>query len=205
MKKIFLALLLTSFAFNSKSQTSYFGFEAGVNIANQRIVTYNSYNPAQITFHENAIKPSFSIYYQFEWSEKFAARVKASYMSLGFTGGYSDRYTLGKVDIDYLMVPISLFYKANKNFSLTGGPYVSFTLGGSRPFGQDILSIYHKNDFGFSFGGEHDIYKGLALSVTYFMGLKNIWLNDQNGNIQYTNRALQITLIYKIKKQTTSN
>lgn len=200
MKKISFILVLTSYAFIAKSQKSYFGFEAGVNIANQRIVTYNSYSPTQITFHENAVKPSFSIYYQFEFTEKIGARVKASYMALGFTGGYSDQYTLGKVDINYLMVPITLFYKANQHLSLTAGPYVSFTLGGNRPFNQDILSTYHKNDFGVNFGAEHDIYKGVALSISYFIGLKNIWLNDQNGNIEYTNRALQVALIYKFKK-----
>jgi hypothetical protein len=206
MKIVFATSLLFTCLF-SKGQHSYFGFEAGVNVANQRIVTYTSYGPTQITFHESVVKPTFSVYYQFGLTEKIGARIKASYMALGFTGGYSDQYTMGKVDINYLTIPITLFYKANQHLSLTGGAYVSFTLGGSRPFNQDILSIYHKNDFGFSFGGEHDIYKGLALSVNYFMGLKNIWLNDQNGNIEYTNRALQIALIYKFKKQkqTTNN
>jgi hypothetical protein len=208
MKKGSLILFLISCALISQAQKSFFGFEAGVNVANQRIVTSTFFNPTQISFQQNAIKPSFSIYYQFDWSEKIGARVKASYMELGFTGGQSSYNTLSKVDINYLMVPITLHYKANQHLSLTGGPYVSFTIGGSRPFNQDIISTYHKNDYGVSFGGEHDIYKGVALSVTYYIGLKNIWLDDRNGTIEYTNRALQIALIYKFKNsklQATSN
>jgi hypothetical protein len=208
MKKLSVVLFLSLYGLIGYGQSSYFGIEAGVNISNQRVSTYNPYSyysTHQISFHENAVKPSVSVYYHFEFNEKIGARVKASYMGLGFTGGYSDQYNFGKVDINYLMVPITFHYKANKNLSLTAGPYVSFTLNGSRPFNQEILSVYHKNDFGFSFGGEHDIYKGLALSVSYFMGVKNIWLDDQNGNIEYTNRALQISLIYKIKKIITVN
>ena len=85
--------------------------------------------------------------------------------------------------------------------SLTAGAYLSFTINNtsydSGLGAQSITSVYHKNDFGFILGAEHDLYKNIGLRLNYIVGAKNIWLNDVSGTYKYTNRALQLTLIYK--------
>ena len=202
MKKIFFVLFgcLASCAF---AQKSFFGVDAGINVANQRIVTSltSNGNPSLdgMGFQANKVQPTFGVFYHHPLSHAISVRVNAQYMGMG----YNSRAKSGSnVDINYLTFPITFHYHANKHLSLNAGPYLSFTLGGTKTNGMDITKTYHKNDFGFSFGGEHDLWKNFALGINYFIGLKNIWLSDEvtllpglNASYQYTNRALQFTVI----------
>jgi hypothetical protein len=211
MKKIFL-LSLVCYSSCALAQKSFFGVEAGINVANQRIFfPYPLSSGNQITFHGNVVKPLISVFYQREISNKLEVRIKASYAGFGFNDPNAMYYPYNatvyffkNVDINYLMLPINLYYKANSHLLLGGGPYVSFLVGASQINGQDVTSVYHKNDFGIILGGEHDIYKNFSLNISYVIGAKNIWLNDKDSSYGYTysvtNRALQFTLIYKFKK-----
>jgi hypothetical protein len=137
------------------------------------------------------------VFFQREIHKTLAVRIQARYMGMGYdvVGIPSNN-----LSINYLTFPGSLHYSVSNHLSFIAGPYLSFTLGGTKINNQDITKTYHKNDLGFCLGAEHDIYKNFALAVNYFVGTKNIWLDDSNGAIKYTNRALQFTLIYKLKK-----
>ncbi len=204
--------LLISFACLAEcvfAQKSFFGVDAGMNIANQRMifpVDYNAANPfiytgnansCLIWVHKNSLKPTFGFFYQYSFLEKISFRVSAQYMGLGY---HENNFFIDNLDINYLTFPITFHYSVTKHLSINAGPYLSFTLGGTRINNEDITKTYHKNDFGFVVGAEHDIYKNLAFGTYYYVGTKNIWLNDLNGLIKYTNRALQFTLIYKFRK-----
>jgi hypothetical protein len=196
MRKIIL-LCLVSISSHLMAQKSFFGVDAGVNVANQRVYTDFGPNLKSTGFYKNTLKPTFGIFYEYGFSKILAVRANLQYMGLGYTGSTSN---INHVDINYLTIPLVLKYLANEHLSLTAGTYVSFTLGGTKIKNQDITKTYHKNDFGFSIGAEHDIYKNFSLSVNYIIGTKNIWLDDQGGTYKYTNRAIQFTLIYKFKK-----
>jgi hypothetical protein len=197
----FLFTALTSCAF---AQKSFFGVDAGVNVATQRVVSpYPGSASSSIMFFNNVVKPTFGFFYQYRVSETIALRANAKYMSLGFSEPQTNSFNFtvkSNVDINYLTFPLTIHYHANKQLSLNAGTYLSFTLGGTDRANQDVTKTYHKNDFGFSLGAEYDIYKNFAIGMNYFMGTKNIWLNDQGGTFKHTNRALQFTLIYKFKK-----
>ena len=193
------------------AQKSYLGVNAGINVANQRIVTHLTLNGAPVLdgtgFQTNKTQAAFGIFYHFLLSDATGIQVNAQFMGLGYK---SNGNSGSDVEVNYLTFPITFHYQANKHFSLNTGPYISFTLGGTKINNQDITKSYHKNDFGFSFGGEHDLWKNFALGINYFIGLKNIWLNDVvaipiqpglNASYKYTNRALQFILIYKFKKK----
>ena len=84
MKKflLFLFMVYGSCAF---AQKSFFGVDAGINVANQRtFFPYNSTVGNQIAFHGNVVKPVISVFYQREISNKLEARIKASYAGFGF-------------------------------------------------------------------------------------------------------------------------
>jgi hypothetical protein len=207
MKKSLL-LSLTCLASCAFAQRSFFGVDAGINVANQRIVTHLTSNGAPVLdaagFQSNKVQPTFGVFYHLHLSEVTSVQANAQYMGLGYNSRASSQ---PDVDINYLTFPITFHYHANKHFSLNTGPYISFTLGGTKINNQDITKTYHKNDFGFSFGGEHDLYMNFSLGINYFVGLKNIWLNDTQTvpgffttTNKYTNRAIQVTLIYKFKK-----
>ena len=198
MRKIIL-LSLVCLSTNIFAQKSFFGIDAGINVANQRqVVTYIPINQQSVYFFQNAIKPSFGVFFQHNASDLFFLRAGARYMGMGYT----DKDPANNLDINYLTLPLSLHYNANKHLSLSAGSYVCFKLGGTKSANVDVAN-YHANDFGFSFGVEHDVYKNFSLSALYFVGLKNIWLNDvaPGMTLKYTNRALQISLIYKFKKK----
>jgi len=208
MRKIILLLIVCSSS-QIFAQKSFFGVDAGVNVANHRYVTNPSaYSPGPgPVFFQNVVKPSIGIFYQFNFYEKVGIRVDAKYLGLGHKNRFDSRYD---VNINYVTFPFSLCYYANKHLVLNAGPYLSFTINNTNVKNQasatiPVTSVYHKNDFGFIMGAEHDVYKNFALSVNYVIGTKNIWLDDQGGTIKYTNRALQFTLIYKFKKIQSNN
>lgn len=189
------------------AQKSFFGVDAGINVANQRTQFYQDSNPPSYSqFFQNTIKPTFGVFYQYAFSEKMGLRLNAQYMGLG----YDNSNIQGRsVSINYLTLPLTFHFSVNKHLSFNAGPYLSFTLGGTRINNDDITKTYHHNDDGIIIGGEHDLYKNFALRVNYVWGLKNIWLNDAltipyappvTIHTNYFNRALQLTLIYKFKK-----
>ncbi|HEV8513112.1 MAG TPA: outer membrane beta-barrel protein, partial [Cyclobacteriaceae bacterium] len=204
MKKLLL-FLLTAYSSCAFAQKSFFGVNAGINVATQRerfeasppATSHNSY-----LVYPNVIKPAFGLFYQKGFSgaqDVLAIRVEAKYMGMGYQQIGPSPFDKS-IEIDYLTFPVSLFYSANKHLSLSAGLYLSFILGGTEINNQAITKTYHKNDNGFSFGLEHDVFKNFAMGVNYIIGIKNIILDDSNGATKYTNRALQFTLIYKFKK-----
>jgi hypothetical protein len=202
MKKIIL-LSLACISYNLFAQKSFFGVDAGVNVANQRTVypypQAFSAPSAGTAFLSNTIKPTFGLFYQLGFSETLSLRANAKFMGMGYK---APNHTIEDLEIDYLTFPVALQYAANKHFTVNAGPYLSFTLGGTRINNEIITKTYHRNDFGFFVGTEHDVYRNFALAVNYYIGTKNIWLADHVSwySIKYTNRALQFTLIYKFKK-----
>lgn len=201
MKKLVSVILVFS-GFCAFAQKSFFGLNAGINVANQLTHVDDGFGSASGNHsYQNSLKPTFGAFYQYGFNEKMGLRLNAQYMGLG----YKDQdFTL---DINYLTFPLTFHYSVNERLSFNTGPYLSFTLGGTHLFDEPITKTYHKNDHGLSFGGEYGIYKNLSIGVSYILGLKNILLDDTiediNGNvgtIKVTNRALQFTVIYKFKK-----
>jgi len=199
------------------AQKSFFGSDAGVDVANQRVHVeiYNqnsSPNPYGLqpfvsnSFFQNIVRPAAGIFYHLGINEKMGVRFKAQYLCLGYKNKWANP---DRVEINYLYLPVTFHYSILPKFSLSAGPYLCFTLGGTRIYQQDITGVYHKNDNGLEFGVEYDVFKNVAIGTRYILGLKNIWLNDNIGQpyaggsvgrTEYTNRALQLTLIYKFKK-----
>lgn len=193
MKGILLLIFLSATTL-TYGQKSFWGVNAGVNVANQRV--RSSYgNLVSTNFYQNSVQPTFGFFYQHGVSELVAIRAGAQYMGMGYKNSNAS-----DLDISYLTFPVGLHYTGNKHLSLNAGVYLSFTLGGTKVNNEIITKTYHKNDFGISLGAEHDLYKNLALSVNYIIGTKNIWLDDQDGTLKFTNRVLQLSLIYKFKK-----
>jgi hypothetical protein len=209
LKKTLLLLLAgASCAF---AQKSFFGVDAGVNLANQRVheeyFQSVSYGTPMIStsFFQNVVRPSVGLFYQIGIGEKMGVRFKAQYLCLGYKnkGGIPDR-----LEINYLCFPVTFHYSITPKLGVTVGPYLCFTLGGTKVNGKEITSTYHKNDNGLNLGFEYEVYKNISLGANYILGLKNIWLNDNIGQpyygtigeTQYTNRAMQFTVIYKFKK-----
>src|SRR3954471_3498796 len=165
MKKLLLPVFMVC-SYCAFAQKSFFGVDAGINVANQRTVSETVYLPDYTTFNNiafqfNAVKPTFGIFYQYELSNPFALRLKAAYMGLGYN--HKGDLGGGDVSINYLTLPVTINYHVTKSLTFLIGSYLSFTLGGTQMTGQPITTTYHKNDFGLSIGGEQDISNNFAL------------------------------------------
>src|SRR4249920_1844369 len=93
------------------AQKSFFGVDAGINIANQRVIS--SYgNLVSTNFYQNSIQPTFGFFYQYGLSEVIAIRANAQYMGLGYKNSNAT-----DLDISYLTFPANIYYTANKHLS----------------------------------------------------------------------------------------
>lgn len=209
MSKNFFLLAVTFCTSCAFAQKSFFGVDAGFNVANERAVTKVTSNGTvllnSVGFQFNQVAPTAGFFYHLGLSETAGIRVGARYMGMGYKNK-ADSVT--SLNINYLTFPLSFAYHVNERLSFNSGAYLSFTLGGTKINNEEITKTYHKNDFGISLGAEYDLYKNFSMAVNYFIGLKNIWLNDTQAlpafgitiNSKHTTRALQFTVIYKFKK-----
>ena len=201
MKHLTAIGILVLIVENGFSQGSFFGGDAGINISTLRMYSIDGTSSSTV-FNQNVVRPSIGFFYQKGISNKFSIRTVIRYMGLGYQSDYYNLTTPPSTNIDYLTFQVSINYHINKHLNIVIAPYLSFTLGGTQINNQEITKTFHKNDHGFSIGAEYDIYKNFAMGLHYYIGLKNIILNDsQNGiEITDTNRALQIVVAYKFRK-----
>ncbi len=202
MRKIIL-FSLVSISSNLLAQKSFFGADAGINLASQR--TALTINAPGGTTHSTSsgpdvVKPTFGVFYQRGFSQNLGARLSTQYMSMGIKG----------IEINYFTLPLTIHYSIKNRLSFNAGPYLSFTLGGTRINNEPITKTYHQNDRGFILGGSYEFYKNISLDINYVLGLMNIRLADTitdistntTYHIKVMNRALQLTLTYKFRKNT---
>jgi hypothetical protein len=202
--------MILCFATEVIAQKSFSGLTGGLTIANQRTVNESS-NAKTITYLGDLVKPFFGVFYQYQFSAPLALRFNAQYLQLGEKTPLDHNFK-------YISFPIALQYSANSHFSLSVGPYLSFLLNPNDKIAPGIVASgallkdsYSKHDYGFYAGAEYDVYKGLALSVNYFGGLKNISLIENYTSrvtslpthVRLTNCVLQVGVIYKIKRRVT--
>src|SRR6478609_10260374 len=170
--KILVLFLLTVCGTCAFAQ-SFFGVNAGINVANQRQHINWSNGDVNTYFFQNSVRPTFGLFYQYGFNEKLGLRLNVQYMGLGYKNEGANA-VYHKVDINYLTLPLTFHYSTNKHLSFSAGPYLSFTLGGTQLGNKPITETYQNNDYGFSLGGEYDLYKNFGISVNYIFGIKSL-------------------------------
>ena len=209
MGKILL-FSLVCISSNLVAQKSFFGANAGINLASQRTaLTINAPGGSTHSTSSGAavVKPTFGVFYQIGFTRNLGVRLGAQYMSMGTKASGSQSRD---IEINYLTLPLTIHYSIKDRLSFNAGPYLSFTLGGTRINNEPITKTYHQNDRGFTFGVSYEFYKNISVDINYVLGLMNIWLADTTAdsatNTTYhtkvMNRALQLTLTYKFRKNT---
>lgn len=198
-----LSLLVSGVVAEVSAQKFSYGMDAGINIANQRVVSVFFLGAGSNTyFYNNLVRPTVSFYSQYNASERLGLRLSLRYSGMGYqivspSTSYYD-YVDKKVRINYLTVPLTLHIAVSDRVSVNAGGYLSFTLGGNDLNGKTATTTFHKNDHGIQLGTEVKVYKDIAIGVSYVIGLKNIWLNDFGDSYIQKNRALQLTVSYPI-------
>jgi predicted porin len=193
----FLCILESGFA-----QQTFFGLDAGVNLSTLRMQTTTS-GVSTVFYNDNVLRSSIGAFYQLGLSNKFSLRLGARYLGLGYKSETTYLTTPPSTNIDYLTFQVALNYHITKRLQVAVAPYLSFTIGGTPINNQEITKTFHKNDHGISLGAEYDIYKNFSLGLHYYVGIKNIILNDSLNGVEIydTNRAFQVLIGYKFRKK----
>src|SRR6478609_9473991 len=123
--KILVLFLLTVCGTCAFAQ-SFFGVNAGINVANQRQHINWSNGDVNTYFFQNSVRPTFGLFYQYGFNEKMGLRLNVQYMGLGYKNEslyslYVGSYVIHKLDIDYLTLPLTFHYSVNKHLSLNAG------------------------------------------------------------------------------------
>src|SRR5260221_8008562 len=96
MRKIILPFLVC-ISFRLIAQKSFFGVDAGVNVANQRVsdpMGYLGFRHSGGFFYNNLARPTIAVFYHYELN-KIGFRLATQYMGLGYSNpssGFSFSY-----------------------------------------------------------------------------------------------------------------
>jgi len=198
MKKIFLTLILCSFAGAMFAQGARFGITAGLNVSNQTskmgsVSTSEDWKAGfqAGVFMDYAISPNLSLIPELLFAQR---GYKMSTDILGET--YSENTTL-----NYLQLPINLAYKfdvsnGQKLFPFAG-IYLGYALSGTSKSGSESEKItlgsgadqMNALDYGVNLGLGYE-YSNIVFKVQYNLGLANLANVDgvsvKNNNVAVT-------------------
>lgn len=188
MKKLYL-LLLTVFSLAVANAQVRFGVKAGANFSN---FTGDDLDGAKtkVGFHAGALValPLFS---------DFTLQPEVVYSGQGYK--VSENQFSGKLNADYINVPILFKYNNPTGFFAETGPQIGFLMSAKAKIsGQDDVDVKDESkstDFSWAIGIGYllkDV--NLGLDVRYNLGLSN--LNKDSGDGNSKNSVFQVGLFY---------
>jgi long-subunit fatty acid transport protein len=194
MKKIVL-LIISFFAISTNVDAQIrFGGTGGLTLVSQSITNTAGVSPST---KGKLIASNVGFLMEAPFANKFAIQAGLSYNPKGV------KTTLGStesnISLDYLEIPINVFYKVTDKFSVGAGPYVAYALGGGSVVnGKDVAVKFgtgenKRLDFGVGFTAGYEVAKGSIISLNYSLGLIDI---SDNSNVSIKNRGIGISYIF---------
>jgi len=188
MKKVVLVTVLTVLGLSNVNaqKKNKFGAKAGLNFA--FITGDNSEDLDPNTdFH-------FGLLAEIPLSEKFSFQPELIYSGQGAELNIASE---GRINLNYLNLPLIGKYYVTKQLSLEAGPQIGYLLstkGGTLDY-KDLLKPI---DYGVNFGFGYKLDNGLNFSARYNLGLSNI--NDVDGfTDKNRNGVFQLSVGYFFK------
>ncbi len=219
MKKILLVSAIALFA-GLNAQTT-FGVKAGYALSKLNL----NENDIEFGGVEGSFKSKSGFYVgalvEHKFNNKFAIQGELEYANLGGKAEISlpGVTVTEKMNLNRIVIPISVRYYVTPELGVYAGPYVSFKTNNKVKFeisgmngmadpnavreGEKIVERYlddslKSTDFGLFLGADYTVYKGLFVDARYSFGLTNMIKNPADGEKMKMN-FLQIGLGYKFK------
>jgi hypothetical protein len=196
MKRMILVFLTACSAVVASAQIQ-FGIKAGINFADLSISqsTPGSSFSSKTDFNAGilaSIPLSGNLYLQPE------------IMYSGQGGSTSDSFIVaGKLNYDYLNIPVLIKYQLSSGLFAETGPQVGFLLSANFKAGSQSLdekSNSQTTDFSWAFGLGYKIPDaGLGIDLRYNLGLTNIAKDSGSADETVKNSVFQIDLFYVLK------
>lgn len=210
MKRSFFriaAILLVLFV-QTSAFAQRFGVKAGLNLADV------AFDPEPDAREIYKMLPTFNVggLAEFDFSENMGIGVGLQLAGKG--AQYDESGFVGKSNPFYLQVPVNVYYR-NKGFYAGVGPYIGFGLfgnysydvigvgegSGSIDFGNEADDDYGPIDFGLGFEVGYHVIAPLRISVSYDLGLMNVFTQDFQDSNDSTlkNKVLGINVAWFFK------
>jgi hypothetical protein len=213
MKKTLLIFLFVSASFLTKAQTTRFGVEAGLNLANQSrtnfpvnldskyLTGFNLGGIVDINYQNFSIQPGLF----------FSTRGEKITMQFVNQDQQGTRTSTSKITLNYVQMPVIFLYKIafNKeaNFHFGGGPYLGYgisasdnTDGKSYPaaFNRSSANVlnYKNPDYGVNIVAGITLESKFIVDAGYSLGLANLYYASP---ATLHNRAITLSIGYMFK------
>ncbi|MCL9806140.1 PorT family protein [Flavobacterium amniphilum] len=184
MKKLVLTVAAV-FAFGfANAQETKFGVKGGLNLADWSGDDADGID-SKIGFHIGGFA-------EIKVSDKFAVQPELLYSA---QGGKADG---GKVNVDYINIPVMAKFYATEQFSIEAGPQVGFLMSAKvKPDSGDDVDIKDQlksTDFGVNVGLGYNFTENVSAGLRYNLGLSNIV--DADG-ADVKNNVFSLSVGYK--------
>ncbi len=210
MKQYYLAMLFSILMIASASGQFQLGIKAGANFAdfnNTEFLQDNNVQSAMTTHWHIGVSSLRNFGDRFSLAAELLYSVKGVQSPFEFSVPNSDEKTV--VGLEYLSLPIMLYYKPNEKISIGTGIEAGYLLNArlSAPNGsRDVNFIYDKKEeLALNLGFRFNFTPALFLDGRYQWGLTSIndlILTDANGapveEVNLKNRVIQVSIGYFI-------
>lgn len=127
-------------------------------------------------------------------SDKFAVQPEVLYSMQGAEADQGD----GKINLDYIAIPVMAKYFVAEGFSIEAGPQISFVTRAEASGGGetiDMKDVTNSTDFGLNFGLGYSLPMGVMFSGRYNLGLSDTVKDNQGDAVK--NGVFQLSVGYK--------
>jgi len=187
------------------SQYTRFGLKGGLNLSNDRFLTYNKGVSLNLA---SDIEPSFHIGGLIEFiipDKRAQFQLEVLYTGNGTIIRESDISQRIEINISQLAAPLILKYEVTRDWSFISGSYFGYILNAKEKdrFGGSIntKNDFQLFDFGLLVGFELRVNQSLSFDVRYNFGLLNFNNSEYYAVMeterQYKNRTVNYGAVYK--------
>ena len=127
-------------------------------------------------------------------SDKFAVQPEVLYSMQGAKADEGD----GKINLDYIAIPVMAKYFVAEGFSIEAGPQISFVTRAEMSGGGetvDVKDFTNSTDFGLNFGLGYSLPMGVMFSGRYNLGLSDTAKDNEGDAVK--NGVFQLSVGYK--------
>lgn len=170
--------------FNANAQEVTFGVKAGVNFANFSGDDADNLD-GRTAFHVGGVA-NFGI------SELFSVQPELLYSAQGVEQTFEG--VTGKVQVDYLNLPVLAKFMIADGLSIHAGPQVGFLLSAKAKGGEETMDIKDElkgTDFSGVLGLGYQMDNGLNFGARYNLGFSNI---ADSGEADLKNNVFQVSV-----------
>jgi hypothetical protein len=201
LKKVTLtSLALTLFLLHSFGQINV-GIKAALNVAN--VKNLRSDATPRVGFNGG-------VFTQINLTKKVILQPAILFSSKGHKYPANQFSAAGRLQLNYIAIPLMAGFKPGKKMLILIGPEFSFLTNANSTFNghkQNTTNLYRKFDLGIDVGATYTIKNGFGLELGYnygFEDLMNVTFTDEYGNPTRkekvgSNRVLQFGIFYIFK------